>query len=237
MPVGGRGLKQRLAEESGHAGQRGEHQPANSEQGTGEAKVASLPVQFELVHGAASVQKHAGEHEQGGLGEAMADDIDRRSRQAAGASTNRVRFAAISASRPKSTGNVTPANDSSDERAGYAVPVLAGSAAYATTELVGLAGRLDAKPFQARFFYSVILLTTLLGASFQRLGINPIQALYWSAVVNGILAVPLMVLMMLIVRNPRAMGRLTLGPRLSTIGWTATGVMAVATILFFASLF
>jgi len=56
-------------------------------------------------------------------------------------------------------------------------------------------------------------------------------------VINGILAVPLMVIMMLIVRNPRAMGRLTLGPRATVIGWSATGVMAVATALFFASLF
>jgi len=56
-------------------------------------------------------------------------------------------------------------------------------------------------------------------------------------VVNGILAVPLMCLMMLIVRNPRAMGNLTLGPRLTTIGWTATAIMALATALFFVSLF
>jgi len=118
-----------------------------------------------------------------------------------------------------------------------AVPVLAGSAAYATTELFGLGGSLDAKPFQARFFYAVILITTLVGGSFQRLGINPIQALYWTAVINGILAVPLMALMMLIVRNPRAMGRLTLGSRLTVIGWGATAVMAAATALFFASLF
>jgi len=118
-----------------------------------------------------------------------------------------------------------------------AVPVLAGSAAYATTELFGLAGSLDAKPFKARFFYGVILVTTLAGASFHHLGINPIQALYWTAVINGVLAVPLMALMMLIVRNPRAMGKLTLGPRLTAIGWSATAVMAAATVLFFASLF
>ena len=118
-----------------------------------------------------------------------------------------------------------------------AVPVLAGSAAYATAELFGFGGSLDAKPFQARLFYGVILATTLAGASFQHIGINPIQALYWTAVINGVLAVPLMALMMLIVRNPRAMGRLTLGPRLTAVGWAATAVMAVATALFFASLF
>jgi Mn2+/Fe2+ NRAMP family transporter len=118
-----------------------------------------------------------------------------------------------------------------------AVPVLAGSAAYATTEMVGLAGSLDAKPWRARFFYGVILLTTLAGASLQKLGINPIQALYWTAVINGILAVPLMALMMLIVRNDRAMGTLVLSSRLTAVGWAATAVMAAATLLFFASLF
>lgn len=117
-----------------------------------------------------------------------------------------------------------------------AVPVLAGSAAYATTEMVGLAGSLDAKPWRARFFYGVILVTTLAGASFERLGINPIQALYWSAIINGVLAVPLMALMMLIVRNERAMGTLTLPSRLTFIGWAATAVMAAATLLFFVSL-
>jgi len=118
-----------------------------------------------------------------------------------------------------------------------AVPVLAGSAAYAATEMVGLAGSLDAKPWRARFFYGVIVVTTLVGALFQKLGFNPIQALYWTAVINGILAVPLMVLMMMIVRNPLAMGTLILPPRLAAIGWAATAVMAAATLLFFVSLF
>jgi len=63
-----------------------------------------------------------------------------------------------------------------------------------------------------------------------------VRALYWAAVVNGVLAAPLMAMMMLIVRNPRAMGRLTLGRRATITGWTATAVMAVATILFFATL-
>ena len=118
-----------------------------------------------------------------------------------------------------------------------AVPVLAGSAAYAMTEVFGIASSLDAKPAKARLFYAVIAATTFAGASLQSIGINPVKALFWSAVINGILAVPLMAMMMLIVRNPRAMGRLTLGPRFTMIGWTATAVMAAATILFFASLF
>ena len=118
-----------------------------------------------------------------------------------------------------------------------AVPILAGSAAYALTEMFGLTGSLDAKPRKARFFYSVIVAATFAGASLESIGINPIKALYWTAVVNGILAVPLMALMMLIVRNPRAMGRLTLSNGMTVLGWAATLVMAVATILFFASLF
>jgi Mn2+/Fe2+ NRAMP family transporter len=118
-----------------------------------------------------------------------------------------------------------------------AVPVLAGSAAYAITEMVGLSGSLAAKPLRARFFYAVIAATTFAGASLIGLGINPVKALYWAAVVNGVLAAPLMVLMMLIVRNPKAMGELVASPRLTLLGWAATALMAFATILFFASLF
>lgn len=117
-----------------------------------------------------------------------------------------------------------------------AVPVLAGSAAYAVTEMFGISGSLDAKPTKARLFYGTIAVTTMLGVSLQYVGIDPARALYWAAVVNGVLAAPLMVMMMLIVRNPRAMGRLTLGRRATITGWIATGVMAVATIVFFATL-
>ena len=117
-----------------------------------------------------------------------------------------------------------------------AVPVLAGSAAYAVTEMVGVAGSLDAKPLQARLFYATIAVTTLAGASLNFVGIDPARALYWAAVVNGVLAAPLMAAMMLIVRNPLAMGRLTLGPRATILGWSATAVMALATVIFFATL-
>jgi NRAMP (natural resistance-associated macrophage protein)-like metal ion transporter len=115
-----------------------------------------------------------------------------------------------------------------------AVPVLAGSAAYAVTEMAGQAGSLDAKPLSAKLFYGTIAVTTLAGASLNVIGIDPVKALYWAAVVNGVLAVPLMAVMMLIVRNPRAMGRLTLGRGQAVLGWAATGVMALATALFFA---
>ena len=117
-----------------------------------------------------------------------------------------------------------------------AVPVLAGSAAYAMTEMFGIASSLDAKPAKARLFYAIIAATTFAGASLQAIGINPLKALYWAAVINGILAVPLMALMMLIVRNPRAMGKLRLSPTLTVLGWSATAVMAASTAVFFAYL-
>ncbi len=113
-----------------------------------------------------------------------------------------------------------------------AVPVLAGSAAYAVTEMAGVAGSLDAKPLSARLFYGTIAATTLAGASLNAVGIDPARALYWAAVVNGVLAGPLMVVMMLIVRNPRAMGRLTVAHGQVLFGWAATAVMIAASALF-----
>ncbi len=113
-----------------------------------------------------------------------------------------------------------------------AVPVLAGSAAYAVTEMAGVAGSLDAKPLSARLFYGTIAATTLAGSSLNGIGIDPARALYWAAVVNGILAGPLMVVMMLIVRNPRAMGRLTVSRGQLIFGWAATVVMIAASVLF-----
>ena len=113
-----------------------------------------------------------------------------------------------------------------------AVPVLAGSAAYAVTEMAGVAGSLDAKPLSARLFYGTIAATTLAGSSLNAVGIDPARALYWAAVVNGVLAGPLMVVMMLIVRNPRAMGRLTVGRGQLLFGWAATAVMIGASALF-----
>lgn len=118
-----------------------------------------------------------------------------------------------------------------------AVPVLAGSAAYAVAEMLGQPASLDSKPLKARLFYGTIACTTLAGALLQSVGVNPVRALYWSAVVNGVLAAPLMALMMLIVTNPRAMGHLTLGRKGAILGWAATTLMAVATLLFFVSLY
>ena len=106
------------------------------------------------------------------------------------------------------------------------------SAAYAVSEMAGIAGSLDAKPLKARLFYATIAITTLAGASLSLVGIDPARALYWAAVVNGILAAPLMAVMMLIVRNPRAMGRLVVSRRTMMFGWSATAVMFAASVLF-----
>ena len=114
-----------------------------------------------------------------------------------------------------------------------AVPVLAGSAAYALTEMVGVSGSLDAKPRNAKLFYGAIIVTTMLGAALDQVGIDPARALYWAAVVNGLLAAPVMAMMMLIARNPRAMGRLTISRKAMVLGWAATAVMFAASALFF----
>ena len=117
-----------------------------------------------------------------------------------------------------------------------AVPVLAGSAAYAVSEMFGWAGSLDAKPNNARAFYATIAVATLIGVALNFVGLDPVRALYWAAVVNGVLAAPLMAVMMLIVRNPRVMGRLTVSRATAVWGWGATGVMAAASAAFFALL-
>jgi Mn2+/Fe2+ NRAMP family transporter len=103
--------------------------------------------------------------------------------------------------------------------------------------MLGRPAGLDCKPREARLFYAMIAVTTMAGALLQYAGINPVRALYWSAVINGILAAPLMAVMMLIVTNPRAMGHLTIGRRGAALGWVATAVMALATALFFVTLF
>jgi NRAMP (natural resistance-associated macrophage protein)-like metal ion transporter len=115
-----------------------------------------------------------------------------------------------------------------------AVPVLAGSAAYAVSEMAGRRGSLDAKPLSARLFYGTIAATTLVGAGLSFVNIDPAKALYWSAVVNGVLAGPLMVVMMLIVNNPRAMGKVRISKAQRFGGWAATLVMIFASALFFA---
>ena len=116
-----------------------------------------------------------------------------------------------------------------------ALPVLAGSAGYAVCETFRWTSGLDYKPKAARAFYGVIAGATAIGLALAFSPIDPMKALYWTAVVNGVLAAPLMAVMMLIASNPRIMGRLVIGWKLRVIGWVATAVMAAASIGLFVT--
>ncbi|HXD03334.1 MAG TPA: divalent metal cation transporter [Novosphingobium sp.] len=115
-----------------------------------------------------------------------------------------------------------------------AVPVLAGSAAYAVAEMFGWREGLNQRPREAKAFYAVIAVATLAGVAMSFLAINPMKALYWAAVVNGLLAPPLMIVTMLIARNPKVMGELTISRGLAFWGWLSTGVMGAVAVLFMA---
>jgi NRAMP (natural resistance-associated macrophage protein)-like metal ion transporter len=111
-----------------------------------------------------------------------------------------------------------------------AVPVLAGSAAYAVTETFQWKGGLDSKLWEAREFYAIVALATIGGTALNFTGIDPIKALFWSAVINGVIAVPIMVVMMLLAANPEVMGTFAVRSRLSRLGWLATFIMGVAVV-------
>jgi Mn2+/Fe2+ NRAMP family transporter len=117
-----------------------------------------------------------------------------------------------------------------------AVPVLAGSAAYAVSEVFRWNTGLNRPPQEAKAFYATIAVATLAGAVLNFTSIDPIKALYWSAVINGIAAAPVMAVMMKIAANPRVMGRLTLSPGMKLGGWLATAIMALASIVFFSAM-
>jgi NRAMP (natural resistance-associated macrophage protein)-like metal ion transporter len=116
-----------------------------------------------------------------------------------------------------------------------AVPVLAGSAAYAVSETFGWVEGLDRKPREAKAFYGVIALAMVGGIALNLLRIDPMQALYWAAVVNGLLAPPLMVVTMLIARNRKVMGNLVISNRLAIGGWVSTAVMWLVAGVFLLS--
>ncbi len=113
-----------------------------------------------------------------------------------------------------------------------AVPILAGSAAYAVSEAFNWTEGLNRKPREAKAFYSVIALATLGGVALNFIGIDPMKALYWAAVVNGLLAPPLMVVTMLIASNPVAMGGMPISRGLKVGGWLSTTVMTVVAAVF-----
>jgi NRAMP (natural resistance-associated macrophage protein)-like metal ion transporter len=114
-----------------------------------------------------------------------------------------------------------------------AVPVLAGSAAYAMAGTFRWKNSLEAKPATAKRFYGIIAVSTLLGVALCFTPIDPIKALYWSAVINGVLSVPIMAIMMMMAARADIMGRFTIGSGLKILGWICTAVMTLAAIAMF----
>jgi len=114
-----------------------------------------------------------------------------------------------------------------------AIPVLAGSAAYAMAGTFEWKNSLEDKPAVAPRFYSIIVLATLLGIALIYAPIDPIKALYWSAVMNGVVSVPIMAVMMLMAARRDIMGTLTISRRLKMLGWSCTGVMGIAVVAMF----
>lgn len=117
-----------------------------------------------------------------------------------------------------------------------AVPVLAGSAAYAVTESFKWANGLDLKAVEAQEFYGIIALATIGGMLLNFAPIDPIKALVLSAQINGVIAVPIMAVMMLLAHNKKLMGEFTLSRRHTIIGWLGVGVMLVAVVAMFATM-
>jgi NRAMP (natural resistance-associated macrophage protein)-like metal ion transporter len=116
-----------------------------------------------------------------------------------------------------------------------AIPVLAGSAAYGASEAFGWHATLEARAPDAIGFYSIIAAATAIGFGLGFTGIDAIHMLVWSAVLNGIVAVPIMAMMMVIVANPKLMGRFKARIWLVALGWLGTAMMSVAVIALFWS--
>ena len=117
-----------------------------------------------------------------------------------------------------------------------AIPVLAGSAAYAIAGAFKWKSSLELAPTAAKQFYSIIAISTLIGVALCFTPIDPIKALYWSAVINGVISVPIMALMMLMAARTEIMGQFIITFKLKLLGWICTGVMALAVIAMFWAL-
>lgn len=116
-----------------------------------------------------------------------------------------------------------------------AVPILGGSAAYAVAEAFEWKIGLGRKLLQARGFYLILTIATFLGIALNFTTIDPIKALFWSAVINGVIAVPIMVVMMLMAARTDIMGQFVITRHLRILGWFATVVMAVAVLGMFVT--
>jgi NRAMP (natural resistance-associated macrophage protein)-like metal ion transporter len=118
-----------------------------------------------------------------------------------------------------------------------AIPVLAGSAAYGVAEAFGWHASLEAKAPDAIGFYAIIGTATVIGFGLGFTGIDALHMLVWSAVLNGVVAVPIMTMMMVIVSNSKLMGRFKAKSWLVALGWVGTAIMAVAVLAMFGSYF
>lgn len=112
-----------------------------------------------------------------------------------------------------------------------AVPVLASSAAYAVAEAFGWPEGLERRWFEAKRFYAIIVVATVVGTGLDFTSIDPMKALYWSAVINGVVAVPIMAGMMLLASKKSVMGTFTSGVKTSWFGWGGVAVMGFAVLM------
>ena len=117
-----------------------------------------------------------------------------------------------------------------------AVPVLAGSAAYAVTECFDWQSGLDRKLHEAREFYGIIAFATVGGMVLNFTHLDPMRALLWTAIINGVIAVPIMVVMMLLASRSDIMGQFVVRSGLRRLGWMATTVMAFTVLAMFATM-
>ncbi len=111
-----------------------------------------------------------------------------------------------------------------------AIPVLAGSSAYAMAGAFKWKNSLERTPMRAKQFYGIIAISTVIGIALGFTSIDPIKALYWSAVINGVISVPIMVVMMLMAVRPEIMGKFVITTGLRVMGWLATLMMAAAVV-------
>ena len=118
-----------------------------------------------------------------------------------------------------------------------AVPVLASSAAYAVAEAFGWPEGLERRWFEAKRFYAIITVATIVGTGLNFTPIDPMKALYGSAVINGVVAVPIMAGMMLLASKKEVMGNFTSGLKTRWFGWGGVAVMGVAVLMMFWNLF
>jgi Mn2+/Fe2+ NRAMP family transporter len=110
------------------------------------------------------------------------------------------------------------------------VPVLAGSGAYALSEALGWRWGLERKVADARGFYGIIAISVLLALGIQYSPINPMKALFWSAIINGVVAVPLMAVVIILASKRSVMGQFIVGRTLRALGWLATVLMGAAAV-------